>query len=139
MTEWVKGHVEKNGYIYLTPIFQDYEKHLSELKEQYKVKDSDHETPAKITGLGTNGVVEKKKDIVPEIKTGFTFGTTATTEPRSGFSFGSASLNSEKAKGFSIGATSSMDKKPGFSFGSGAGDTNSPFSFGANPTGFSFR
>jgi hypothetical protein len=137
VADWVKTHVEKNGYIYLSPIFQDYEQHLSELKEQYKVKDSESKVPAKTSGFGSNGVEGKMKEAVPELKTGFTFGTTATTEPRSGFSFGSGTLNSEKPKGFSIGTTSSLDKKPGFSFGSSTNDGNTPFSFG-KPSGFSF-
>lgn len=35
---WIKSHVEKNPYCILTPIFQDYEKHLKGLEEE-KEKD----------------------------------------------------------------------------------------------------
>lgn len=140
MTEWIKNHVDKNGFIYLTPIFEDYDKHLLELKEQFKIKDSNHEVSINNTALGTNGLVEKKKDATPELKTGFSFGTSATTEPRSGFSFGSGPFTSGETKGFSLGApTSSFEKKPEFSFGSSSSDNNKPaFSFGSNPTGFTF-
>ena len=43
--EWISQHVRKNPYCILTPIFRDYEKHLSEL-EKLKESSESKETNA---------------------------------------------------------------------------------------------
>merc|ERR1719187_249055 len=36
VTNWIKSHVDENPLLDLTPVFKDYEKHISELKNKCK-------------------------------------------------------------------------------------------------------
>ena len=51
-SSWISTHVDKNPFVFLTPVFKDYEKHLKDIEDKY----------------GKNAKTTPKK-------TGFTFGT----------------------------------------------------------------
>lgn len=47
--EWIKKHISQNPYVDLSPVFKDYEKHLSTLEKKYRsysVDDCDNKTMA---------------------------------------------------------------------------------------------
>ena len=33
VTAWLKTHVDKNPYVFLSPVFKDYERHLKDLEK----------------------------------------------------------------------------------------------------------
>lgn len=70
VSDWIKSHVDKDPLCILTPIFEDYGKHLKELEELRKKS-----TP--------KASLEKPKDSEPK---------TATTPPSNNFSFGKPSV-----------------------------------------------
>lgn len=55
---WIKSHVDKNPYCILSPIFKDYEKHLSQLEKEKDTLDE--------RSTGNNGLGSETK--VPEFK-----------------------------------------------------------------------
>ena len=36
VTAWLKTHVDKNPYVFLSPVFKDYERHLKDLEKVRK-------------------------------------------------------------------------------------------------------
>jgi nuclear pore complex protein Nup50 len=118
VTEWIKRHIEENPLVLLSPVFQDYEKHLKEISEKYPPK-----TPSKPKTAGTTSF-----QISPSVR--------SPVKP------------SESIKPFSFApsaATSTEQKSESFKFGFGAGGSENKqdppaFSLGAKPAagGFSF-
>ncbi|XP_067944081.1 nuclear pore complex protein Nup50-like [Watersipora subatra] len=41
MLKWLTSHTEKNPYCFFTPVFADYDKHLSSLKQRYQFEQGD--------------------------------------------------------------------------------------------------
>lgn len=35
MVQWIQSHIEKNPLVDLTPVFDDYKKHLAELEQKF--------------------------------------------------------------------------------------------------------
>ena len=162
VTEWIKRHVEENPLVILSPVFQDYEKHLKEISDKYPPKSSSKQSSTTSFQISnsTRSPVKPVESIKP-----FSFGANSEkkTEPTSlGFAFGA---NSEKKSdpvpsGFSFGASTekktdsapapfsfglSAEKKTesgssGFSFGSsgGASKPGGGFSFGLGGSGGMF-
>jgi len=40
VTNWIKSHVDENPLVDLTPVFKDYEKHISELRSKFNIQAS---------------------------------------------------------------------------------------------------
>lgn len=150
VAKWISSHVSSNPLIILTPVFQDYEKHLaniqnrddcktnesSELDKQVpdgskKDSSADHDTPQNVSAPS-----EDKKSL-----TGSLFGSNASSTATATFSFGSftspsSGASSQSTPSFCFGSpTSSSTSNPTpatFSFGSGNSSSPSAgFSFGA--------
>jgi nuclear pore complex protein Nup50 len=154
VTKWIKDHVDKNPYILLTPVFEDYKTHLAELERKYGTK---NESSGSENAAASEGDKEKK---TPEKEKGT--DTVSSSEKPPGFSFSTFSSNASVPKttstpAFSFGGTtttvSSSDEKKatsgfagfgstgGFSFGKPEGSATSGFSFGSTAAGtgaFSF-
>jgi len=194
VSAWIKTHIEKNPYVFLTPVFKDYEKHIKDIEEKFKnTKSSEEgsstkekETPAAAskpllgavfgsgsadstpktsdepvkfgtgTGFAFGSAAAKTNTVESSEKSGFSFGSSASTtdtSTKSGFSFGSAApaktdSESKPSAEKSEDDKKSEDKKPpsGF-FGSGSSDattkTTTGFTFGnaaekTPSTGFTF-
>lgn len=132
----MKLQLEQNSCIYLSPIFRDYDRHLTELKSKHKVSETS-ESGAQMeasgfkfpsNGSSSNDVTHTKPfgtSLSPfgssGMKTGLTFGSSGaktgfvfgSSETKTGsiFAFGSGDKN---AAGLSLGFA---DKKPTFTFG----------------------
>ena len=132
MTDWIKRHVTENPLVLLSPVFQDYEKHLAELSVKYPVQ----KTSSSISPVSdqTNSISDAT---AKPASTGFRTDTPKPFAPGSSsvekksdssaapFSFGSSAAGSEStAKPFAFGSSSSETKPAstapggGFSFGS---------------------
>jgi len=106
VTDWIKKHVDENPLIILSPIFQDYEKHITDIAKKHPPKNGaasdSNDKPVPISTIASppkaSGSIQsfsflrsdKKQD---STSAGFTFGSTATGEKTTvstgGFSFGS--------------------------------------------------
>ena len=148
VSQWIKTHIEKNPYVFLTPVFKDYEKHLKDLEEKSDSEVSSKSTSDKPLLGGVFGASSSEKSAEPvkfgSGSAGFAFGSSNKPAPAStAFSFGSSSSNSTESTktGFSFGAAASKpeeeksasDKPSGFSFGSKPEDNSAKVS-----TGFTF-
>ena len=125
--DWIKTHVGQAPNVILTPIFKDYQRHLTELRVKFNVDETPTSSPAKIVSASPASTGSKPTE------TSFKFGngsTAATTTTSPAFSFGSG-----KKSDFSFGGTASTvsdsaktgtsvtsePAKTGFSFGSFSG------------------
>ena len=36
VSAWINTHIEKNPYVFLSPVFKDYEKHIKGIEEKFK-------------------------------------------------------------------------------------------------------
>ena len=133
--EWVNTHVDRNPYIYLSPVFKDYEKHLTELKLKFKI----HNNGAAAASAASTGFSAGTNPVSKPAETGFKFGNGSATSAASAsvvptapsFSFGS---ETSKKNDFSFGSGNSTGSEPaktGFMFGSSGGST-----FGSGPSPF---
>lgn len=111
---WIKSHVEKNPYCILTPIFQDYEKHLKGLEEE---KDKDKSS--------TGSSESSKTDA-----TGCEIKSSSSSENNNGTKTETPALSSNL---FSSATSATTSAFPGFNFKS-----NSFGSTGIASSGFSF-
>ena len=152
LTSWINEHVKKNPCCVLTPIFEDYEKHLKGLEDQKKQKKVP-ETPP-VTVFGKVAEPSKPEAITPETKVAEKIAE-ETESPSIKFEFGKAaapalnlfgggsttaastatpslSFNQKPAAApFSFGSTTSTGAAALFSFGSApSSDAVAPFSFG---------
>ena len=123
VTEWIKRHIEENPLVILSPVFQDYEKHLKEISEKYPSKTS---VTQQYPGASSFQISPNAQSPVkpPELIKPFSFGASSVS-------------NAEPAK-FSFGSVS--QKKPdstptGFSFGLSDKPTGERFSFGSGNSG----
>ena len=166
--QWIKTHVEKNPYVFLTPVFKDYEKHLKDLEERNQNDNvaSPSTTPNKPLLGGVFASSKTEKTPPPPVQFGsgsggFAFGAgnvatsaaasaTFGSSGGSGFTFGKSDDEPDKSlknTGFSFGTStttaSTTSTTSSFSFGSKSSES-SGFSFGSKPaaaaatTGFSF-
>ncbi len=155
VSTWIKNHVDKNPYVFLSPIFKDYEAHLKDIEAKHKTnkKNADPE-PSKrpllagVFGNSTDSETGKKSSAEP-IKfgtgsSGFAFGSSTTSGSsndtnKSGMTFGkkAEAESSPKPSGFTFGASEpSKTASSGFSFGTASNAKEdkpaaSGFTFGA--------
>jgi len=100
VTSWIKSHVDQNPLIDLTPVFKDYEKHISDMRNKCSIKAPVMDSAEKA------GMKEATKAL--------TFGVSANPSPSL---FTSSSIgNSQSIFGSA--------PKTGFSFGFGNSQTN---------------
>ena len=93
VTSWIKSHVDLNPLIDLTPVFKDYEKHISEMRTKCNIKASvmgsaDKAEMKEATKALTFGVSTSS---APSPFTSSTFGASQSifgSTPKTGFSFG---------------------------------------------------
>ncbi|OWF50667.1 nuclear pore complex protein Nup50-like [Mizuhopecten yessoensis] len=129
---WIQKHVEKNAYCILTPIFKDYEKHLDELEKEKSEKTGKNNGMESKTATTFSTVTTGVEPALSSTKPAFSFGTSATATPSSGFSFGStkaASAPSDGTKGANGGSTfgATVTGFSGFNLQSNLGTKPSPF------------
>ena len=102
VTSWIKSHVDTNPLVDLTPVFRDYERHISDLKTKYNMIQT-----------------VEKKEIKEVTKTLFGVGAVSTTSASpftttaSPFTstFGSNQTNTSGSTGFSFGFLNKNDSK----------------------------
>ncbi|XP_059617854.1 nuclear pore complex protein Nup50 [Phlebotomus argentipes] len=109
LLEWIKSKIEKNPVVILSPIFDDYEKHLKEIKSSEKT------TIPAASGAALKGFSFSAATPSTSALSGFSSTTPATTSV-----FGGNSLTASASTGFSFGAT-----KP-FTFGNVTKPTDAP-------------
>lgn len=161
---WIKKHLDKNPHVNLTPVFDDYKKHFSELLKKYPPEEGSSKesegAPSTNSSKKDLAVGKENTPVVPEVSKEtttvkpFTFGlqTTAAEKPaesvKSIFTFGSNSNDSEKKAtpmftftGFSSGS----QKSEGLNFGNSNSNSSSSGIFGGfnsstkdGSAGFSF-
>lgn len=119
--EWISQHVRKNPYCILTPIFKDYERHLSEL-EKGKEKSESNGSTSQPSEQQMETVKQKVSELRPTPpKTGLTFGmgqlSAAKTlggpspAPFTGFGFKPMQGNAASTSGFSFAVGKSEPPK----------------------------
>jgi len=97
VTSWIKSHVDQNPLIDLTPVFKDYEKHISEMRTKCNIKAS------------VSGSAEKAQ--MKEATKALTFGVSASTTQSPFTSGTSESIFSSVPKtSFSFGFGNSQTK-----------------------------
>lgn len=108
--EWIKSKIEKNPLIILTPIFEDYEKHLKEIKKSDEKQTSEGALKGFSFGMTapSTSVLSAFSSTATATSSVGNFGA-KTSSP--GGVFGSTSLTASASTGFSFGAS-----KP-FTFG----------------------
>lgn len=128
---WIKSHVDKNPFCILTPVFKDYEKHLSEImksKEAEKTEivavDEKSKEDTMTTQANTKSSSSEVKSTESEVKV-------QTTEVKSsGFSFGNSFMSSTTTT-----ATQSKSLGSSVQFGTTFSSSTAVPSF----TGFNFK
>lgn len=122
--DWIKQHVEKNPYIVLSPIFEDYNNHMAKLeaKKSISVSNTDGasgDPQSTFSSFKKEELSDKSNDngcnSSEEVDKPYEFGASAVSEPKSKgvFSFGSTNSSSTNG-GFKFSTTS---PSTGFSFG----------------------
>ncbi|KZS11118.1 Nuclear pore complex protein Nup50 [Daphnia magna] len=137
VTSWITDHVKKNPCCVLTPIFQDYEKHLRDLEAKRTSTASDESQAAdttKATTAFSAGKVNNEK--LDDQK--FQFGSKSAETSKPSFNFlGNGTTPSKPPSTFSFSSSTPATSSPSnFSFGipksdSGATTSSSMFSFKA--------
>ncbi|XP_030845057.1 nuclear pore complex protein Nup50 [Strongylocentrotus purpuratus] len=142
VSAWIQKHVEGNPVCDLTPIFEDYKKHLGEIEEkQAKGKEGggggeQSKTKPQLATVSPLSTEQGKSSSTTAVSfTGFKFAGTpaaaaesekAPSAPKVSFGFGAASSDN---KGFSFGAATSDNKSLGFG---GASSDNKSLGFGSS-------
>lgn len=148
VASWINKHLEQNPLVLLTPVFKDYEKHLSEITEKYKGEAAPNkEVKASFPLLTTTSSSAAGPPITASTTSVPAFSLTAKSsevaKPQSAFGgFGAASTEKPKPTsaaapfsfGLSTGNNSSAPSLPAFAaFGSSSvasTTASSGFSFG---------
>merc|ERR1711953_1596475 len=129
--QWIKTHIEKNPYVFLTPVFKDYEKHLEELeeksdsdgKEEKSTSNSDSASNKPLLG-GLFGHAASSEKAAEPVKFGSgSVGFASSSSATPSFTFGSTNPEGG-TKGFSFGNSSAAANSTGFTFGSGTTTTD---------------
>lgn len=124
VTTWIADHVKKNPCCVLTPIFQDYEKHLKDLeaKRSSTSKESKKDDTFKTSTTFGTGPKPEKDDKK------FQFGATTEDPPKPNLNFfGNGSTPAKPSPTFSFGATSTpapSSTTSTFSFKAGQNDSD---------------
>lgn len=111
--EWITQHVRKNPYCILTPIFKDYEKHLSELERGKEKSESNGSSSQPTEPQQMETAKPKESELKPSPpKSGLTFGigqlsATKTiggpsSTPFTGFGFNPTPVTVASGSGFSF-------------------------------------
>ncbi|XP_002735880.1 nuclear pore complex protein Nup50-like [Saccoglossus kowalevskii] len=132
VSAWIEKHVATNPLCDLTPIFQDYEKHLRELEKKYPPSSSESETekeefpgesekkPSKMSSDVGSKVLSGADTGIESMKPTFKFGSvkedSSKDTAKSGFQFGSGIVKEDSTK-------------PSFQFGSVKDEPVKPMSF----------
>ncbi|KAL4224969.1 Nuclear pore complex protein Nup50 [Mactra antiquata] len=121
---WIKQHLDKNPYCILSPIFKDYEKHLSELEKNKEANGSE--------SLKKEESVKPMETGKPEMpKTGLTFGMGVLNTDKSVPTMGGFSGFSFKPTTTTTESSSSTATTSGFSFAIGSSTQTASSSQGA--------
>ncbi len=159
VSSWIQKHVTENPVCDLTPVFEDYKKHLAEIEKLQKTAEANQsDTKSSWTSTASSFSFGKSSDV----KEGPTSSKDDVTKPSpsAGFAFapkkastGEANQSDIKlsststASSFSFGKSSDVEKgststKVEFSFKASAAPSTSTatstFSFGSNPASSSF-
>lgn len=149
VSAWIKKHVEETPLCILTPIFKDYEKHLSEIQDEYeksKNQFSKENTESKENNVNKNLLTQSNNNIespftatklsaissnisnnTVEKSSNFTFGISTTSAASSTSSF----PTSTSSAGFSFGVKPSTPQTSPFASSTAIGSpSKAPFSFG---------
>ncbi|XP_057379784.1 nuclear pore complex protein Nup50-like [Daphnia carinata] len=157
VTAWITDHVKKNPCCVLTPIFQDYEKHLKDLEAKRTSTAPDESQAAdttKTTSAFTAGKISNEKPDDHKFQFGsksaetskptfnFMSNGATPTKPPSTFSFSSSTSATSSASNFSFGiaksdseattTSSTFSFKPTTAASTASPPTTAPFSFSAS-------
>ncbi|KAJ6637694.1 Nuclear pore complex protein Nup50 [Pseudolycoriella hygida] len=123
LAEWVRKKVEQNAFCILTPIFDDYAKHLKAIQENH-VPSTGIEAKSAVVTTSTNTLTSKTEPA--KTLTSASLGSTSTTSTNK--------ISNQLAPSFSTEKKTDETKKdqPLFSFGglTSTASTSSTFSFG---------
>merc|ERR1711981_1369675 len=105
VTAWLKTHVDKNPYVFLSPVFKDYERHLKDLEKKFKPLES-KQKPLLGAVFGSSETNKNTEPVKFGTSSGFAFGSTGSadqavstnTKTTSGLAFGSSSSSSTSKK-----------------------------------------
>lgn len=115
VSAWIIKHVDSNPVCDLTPIFEDYKKHLGEIEKkrstQKEESGAESKTKPQLATVSPPKSGQDKSSTASSF-TGFKFGSTSSAAA----AVPAATDSSAPKAGFSFGSTASSDK--GFSFGS---------------------
>lgn len=152
--DWIKSHLDKNPLVILSPIFKDYEKHLTEIQKSavsssnkvqilsdFKFNSADSKSREEINSKISGNVFAS-----PPAKAATPAEASKVDPPKATYSFGASTAEGAPKTTFSFGTKKTDDIQPStFTFGTKAPENSSKsFSFGSNPsnnagsTGFSF-
>ena len=142
VSSWISDHVRKNPYCILTPVFQDYEKHLKEIEANRKLEkeaiksESEPSQPTKFQFNAKPPAAQPAE--IPAAKPAFSFSSstapsssTAAAAPISTFSFKPSTDNPPPAP-FSFASLN----KPSTTTSSSDAPASTPFSFGLSKPSF---
>ena len=97
MTDWIKKHIDKNPYVFLSPVFKDYEKHLKDLESKYPYTATS--SPSATSTLASTAPATSSAPLL-----GAVFGSPASKPTEqvkfgtsSGFAFGTGSASADKS------------------------------------------
>ncbi|KAL7639361.1 UNVERIFIED_CONTAM: hypothetical protein RMT77_009862 [Armadillidium vulgare] len=160
--KWVQQHLDKNQYINLIPIFEDYKSHFEDIKKRYDNDDTQQTKSNKIISsrqvkesssalknssssdepvlaFGTSSTTGNKTDPSPSVSAFGEQKKTASEEDKISdqkpFTFGVNKTSSENSEANS----ESTSKAPGLVFNFGKSTSNPTFSFGLDKSKPSFK
>jgi len=103
VTAWLKTHVDKNPYVFLSPVFKDYERHLKDLEKKFKPLES-QQKPLLGAVFGSSETNKNTEPVKFGTSSGFAFGSTGSTDQ-------AVSTNTKTTSGLAFGSSSSTSKK----------------------------
>ncbi|CAH8837315.1 unnamed protein product [Trichobilharzia szidati] len=106
LLDWITKHIKEDPFCILTPIFTDYDKHLSDINSKFP-----KQSAAEVIPLSKKKEESSATNINSEVSKPST-----TSAPPSLFTFGNA-LSKSSTTTPPVTTTDSVDKKPSFSFG----------------------
>merc|ERR1719361_1468801 len=115
VTAWIKTHVDKNPYVFLSPVFKDYERHCKDLEKKFKQIEP-QQKPLLGAVFGSSETNKNTEPVKFGTSSGFAFGSTGSTDQTistnntkptsaSGLTFGSSSTAAGSAEEKSVKST----------------------------------
>ncbi|XP_076059755.1 nuclear pore complex protein Nup50 isoform X2 [Oratosquilla oratoria] len=126
---WIQQHINKNPYVNLMPVFEDYKKHFGEVVSKYKPESESESDPESAKESDKMDVKEEPKESEekPAPTTTNLFSTTSTVTSNS-----TEKVDKPAVFSFSPVKTVGEEKKPTITFG--ASTNSSLFTFGKTPS-----